>query len=181
MRLVHFKKSRRHKSPSRSKSRSSAKSPRRYRRNPSAAGLKQILSPSNFMQIGSVTVGFVGGAKVGGMIYNKLFSGTGALAKFRRFAGLATFALGTFAAGKVKNDLAKKAAAGIAAAGIYDLIAQNVPQAGLKPVNGDSIDMNGVDLVGDGESSVYAGGGDTVDVSGDMTELVGSSDDSIYG
>lgn len=188
MRLVHFRPSKRHsiRRRSRSKSRSRRVSKRRsYRRNPAMAvrrsgfGLKSVLSPSNFMQIASVTVGFVAGAKVGGMIYDKAFA-TGPMAAFRKFAGLVTFALGAFAASKTKNALAQKAAAGMSAAGVYDLIAQNLPSAGLKPVSGDTIDMNGIDLVGD-DTNVYAGG-DTIDVSGNMTELVGDDDsDRIYG
>ena len=75
--------------------------------------------------------------------------------------------------------MVKKAAAGMSAAGVYDLIAQNFSAAGLKPVSGDTIDMNGIDLVGDTDS-VYAG--DTIDVSGDMTELVGDEEanDGVY-
>ncbi len=185
MRLVHFRPSKRH-SARRGKSRKGRSNPRRssrrkYRRNPSGGArrsLKTILSPSNFMQIASVTVGFVGGAKIGGMIYDKVFS-TGALSTFRRFAGFATFALGAFAASKTKNGLAQKAAAGMSAAGVYDLIAQNLPSAGLKPVSGDTISMHGnVELVGDDDRS-YAG--DSIDVSGDMTELVGDDGgDRIY-
>lgn len=187
MRLVHFRPSKRHAVKRRHKSRVRRTSSKRrsYRRNPSRSGgsrgmaLGKILSPSNFMQIGAVTVGFVAGAKVGGMIYDKAFA-TGALSGFRRFAGLVTFALGAFAASKTKNGLAQKAAAGMSAAGVYDLIAQNLPSAGLKPVSGDTIDMNGIDLVGDNDS-VYAGG-DSIDVSGNMTELVGDDDsDRIYG
>jgi len=188
MRLVHFRPSKRHSARRRSKSRGRARRPskrRSYRRNPSRAGgkglaLRSVLSPSNFAQIAAVTVGFVGGAKVGGIIYDKAFS-SGALSGFRRFAGFVTFALGAFAASKTKNGLAQKAAAGMSAAGVYDLIAQNLPSAGLKPVSGDTIDMNGIDLVGEGNDSVYAGG-DTIDVSGNMTELVGDDDsDRIYG
>jgi len=176
MRLVHFRPSKRH-SRRRGKSRSSKRrTTRRYRRNPSRGGgaLRTVLSPSNFMQITAVTVGFIGGAKVGGMIYDKAVP-----ASMRRFAGLVTFALGAFAASKVKNDMVKKAAAGMSAAGVYDLIAQNFSAAGLKPVSGDTIDMNGIDLVGDNDR-VYAG--DTIDVSGDMTELVGDEEanDGVY-
>lgn len=176
MRLVHFRPSKRH-APRRSKAHRknpSRKSRRSYRRNPSPT-LKAMLSPSNFLQIGAVTVGFVGGAKIGGMIYDKAFS-TGALSGFRRFAGLVTFAIGVFGASKTKNALGQKAAAGMSAAGIYDLIAQNLPSAGLKPVSGDTISMRGnVDLVGDDDMRTYAG--DTIDVSGDMTELVGDDAD----
>lgn len=176
MRLIHYKP----KKYSR-KARRSGKS-RRFRRNPSMGGqLRQVFAPSQFAQIGSVTVGFIAGAKGGGMIYDNVFKGA-ALSKVRRFAGLVTFGLGVFAASKIKNDLARKAAAGFSAAGIYDLVAQNLPAAGLKPVSGDTIDMTGnVDLVGEGGSdSVYAG--DTIDVSGNMTELVGDDDgDRIYG
>lgn len=176
MRLIHFRPKKRHARKAVSKRR---KAPRRYRRNPGGAMLKSALSPSNFIQIASVTVGFVGGAKLGGMIYDKAFS-TGALAKLRRFAGLVTFALGAIGASKVKNPMVQKAMAGVSAAGVYDLIAQNLPAAGLKPVSGENIDMSGVDLVGDGEnSSVYAG--ESIDVSGDMTELVGDESESIYG
>jgi hypothetical protein len=171
MRLIHFKSRKRHR---RNPSRRHRGHARRYRRNPAA--LKQILNPTNFMQIGSVTVGFVAGAKVGGMIYNKFF-GTGPGAKVRRFAGLVTFALGTFAAGKVRNDNLKKAAAGLAAAGIYDLIAQNIPQAGLKPVNGETISVRGVDLVGNDPAEDDDMEGETISVSGDMTELVGDEMD----
>lgn len=186
MRLVHFRPSKRHSARRRSKGRARRSPSRRrsYRRNPSRGGgrglaLRSVLSPSNFMQIAAVTVGFVGGAKVGGIIYDKAFA-TGALSGFRRFAGLVTFALGAFAASKTKNGLAQKAAAGMSAAGVYDLIAQNLPSAGLKPVSGDTIDMNGIDLVGDSDS-IYAGG-DSIDVSGNMTELVGDDDsDRIYG
>lgn len=174
MRLIHFKPSRRHK---RNPHRRHGARRRSYRRNPVA--LRKLFAPSAFVQIGSITVGFVGGAKVGGMIYNKLFSGTGMLSKARRFAGLVTFGLGAWGASVLKGDMAKKAMAGVSAAGIYDLIAQNVPQAGLKPVNGDTIDMTGVDLVGE-DDRVYAGGGETIDVSGDMTELVGADEDRIY-
>jgi hypothetical protein len=187
MRLVHFRPSKRHskKRHKRNPRHRSHSKRRSYRRNPSRSGssrgmaLRNVLSPSNFLQIGSVTLGFVAGAKVGGMIYDKAFA-TGALSGFRRFAGLVTFALGAFAASKTKNGLAQKAAAGMSAAGVYDLIAQNLPSAGLKPVSGDTIDMNGIDLVGD-DSGVYAGG-DSIDVSGNMTELVGDDDsDRIYG
>lgn len=171
MRLVHFKPRRRHKVSRRRKT-----SRRRYRRNPVA--LKKLFAPSAFVQVGSVTVGFIGGAKVGGVIYDKLFGGSGALSKFRRFAGLVTFGLGAYGATKLKGAVAQKAMAGVSAAGIYDLIAQNVPQVGLKPVSGDTIDMSGVDLVGTGDDRVYAG--DTIDVSGDMTELVGAENDSVY-
>lgn len=135
------------------------------------------MSPSNFIQIAAVTLGFIGGAKGGAIMYDKLFSGSSALAKVRRFAGLATFAIATFAATKIKNPTLKVATSGVAAAGIYDLIAQNFAAAGLKPVSGDVIDLEGVDLVGEGD--VYAG--DSVDVSGDMTELVGDDSDRIYG
>lgn len=187
MRLVHFRPSKRHSKSRRHKSRArrSHSKRRSYRRNPSRSGgkgmaLRNVLSPSNFAQIAAVTIGFVGGAKVGGMIYDKAFT-SGALSGFRRFAGFVTFALGAFAASKTKNGLAQKAAAGMSAAGVYDLIAQNLPSAGLKPVSGDTIDMNGIDLVGEGSDSVYAGG-DTIDVSGNMTELVGDDDsDRIYG
>jgi len=176
MRLVHFRPSKRH-SRRRGKSRSSKRrTTRRYRRNPSRGGgaLRTVLSPSNFMQITAVTVGFIGGAKAGGMIYDKAVP-----ASMRRFAGLVTFALGAFAASKVKNDMVKKAAAGMSAAGVYDLIAQNFSAAGLKPVSGDTIDMQGIDLVGDNDR-VYAG--DSIDVSGDMTELVGDEEanDGVY-
>ncbi len=188
MRLVHFRPSKRHSPRRRSKSRSRARRPSRrrsYRRNPSRSGgkglaLRGMLSPSNFAQIAAVTVGLVGGAKVGGIIYDKVFT-NGGMSSFRKFAGLATFALGVFAASKTRNALAQKAAVGVSAAGVYDLIAQNLPSAGLKPVSGDTIDMNGIDLVGEGGDSVYAGG-DTIDVSGNMTELVGDDDsDRIYG
>jgi hypothetical protein len=169
MRLVHFKSRKRHRKNPRRRSAS-----RRYRRNP--ANLKAILNPTNFMQIGSVTVGFVAGAKVGGMIYNKFF-GTGPGAKLRRAAGLVTFAIGTFLAGKSKNDMMKKASVGLAAAGIYDLIAQNLPAAGLKPVNGETIDVSGLDLVGNDPLDDAGMEGETIDVSGDMTELVGDEMD----
>lgn len=172
MRLVHFRPSKRHSRRGKSRRHASRRrSHRRYRRNPSRGGgaLRTVLSPSNFIQITAVTVGFIGGAKVGGMIYDKVVPSS-----MRRFAGLATFALGAFAASKVKNDMVKKAAAGMSAAGVYDLIAQNFSAAGLKPVSGDTIDMNGIDLVGD-DGRVYAG--DTIDVSGDMTELVGDDED----
>lgn len=182
MRLVHFRPSKRHskrRTHRRAKAHRSSKR-RSYRRNPSRSGgsrgasLKSVLSPSNFIQVTSVAVGFVGGAKLGGMIYDKVVP-----ASMRKFAGLVTFALGAFASAKMKNDMAKKAAVGLSVAGIYDLIAQNLPSAGLKPVSGDTIDMNGIDLVGD--DGVYAGG-DTIDVSGNMTELVGDDDgDRIYG
>lgn len=182
MRLVHFHPKKRH-TPARRKS-SHRRNParrkshgRKYRHNPGGAALKKVLSPSNFLQIGAVTVGFVVGAKGGGMIYDKAFA-TGALSGVRRFAGFVTFALGAFAASATKNPLAQKAAAGVSAAGVYDLIAQNLPSAGLKPVSGDTISMRGVDLVGD-DNRVYAG--DTIDVSGDMTELVGDDEmDSVY-
>lgn len=188
MRLFNFRSSRRRfrSNPRRRRGRSRGfrRNPshgRRYRRNPSV-NFKRIMAPSNFVQIGSVTVGFVAGAKVGGMIYNRMFSGTGALAKVRRFAGLVTFALGGAISALVKNDLARKAGLGVAVAGVYDLIAQNAPQAGLKPVNGDTIDVNGVDLVGD--DRVYDEGmdGETISVSGDMTDLVGddAEADRIY-
>jgi len=171
MRLVHFRPSKRHSRRKGKARHSKRRSSRRYRRNPSRGGsaLRTVLSPSNFMQITAVTVGFIGGAKAGGMIYDKVVP-----ASMRRFAGLVTFALGAFAASKVKNDMVKKAAAGMSAAGVYDLIAQNFSAAGLKPVSGDTIDMNGIDLVGD-DSRVYAG--DTIDVSGDMTELVGDDEE----
>ncbi len=180
MRLVHFRPSKRH-SKRRSKARRHTKrrvSRRGYRRNPSrssrgGSALRTVLSPSNFMQITAVTVGFIGGAKAGGMIYDKAVP-----ASMRRFAGLITFALGAFAASKVKNDMVKKAAAGMSAAGVYDLIAQNFSAAGLKPVSGDTIDMNGIDLVGESDR-VYAG--DTIDVSGDMTELVGDDEEANTG
>lgn len=171
MRLVHFRPSKRHtkRSKGRNSRRGKSRGRRGYRRNPSGGGaLRSVLSPSNFMQITAVTVGFIGGAKAGGMLYDKVVP-----ASMRRFAGLVTFALGAFAASKVKNDMVKKAAAGMSAAGVYDLIAQNFSAAGLKPVSGDTIDMNGIDLVGD-DSRVYAG--DTIDVSGDMTELVGDDE-----
>ena len=74
MRLVHFRPSKRH-SRRRGKARhSKRRSSRRYRRNPSRGGsaLRTVLSPSNFMQITAVTVGFIGGAKAGGMIYDKV-------------------------------------------------------------------------------------------------------------
>lgn len=177
MRLIHYKPKKYSRNPRRSRGRS-----RRFRRNPAIGGqLRRVFAPSQFAQIGSVTVGFVAGAKGGGMLYDKVFSGA-ALSKVRRFAGLVTFGLGVFAASKVKNDLARKAAAGFSAAGIYDLIAQNLPAAGLKPVSGENIDMNGnIDLVGEGETDrMYAG--DTIDVSGSMTELVGDDgEDRIYG
>lgn len=156
---------------------------KRYRRNPSRAAmgksLKSIFSPPVFMQAAYVTIGFGAGAKIGGMIYDKMFSGS--LSKLRRFAGLVTFGLGAFAASKVRQPALKTGASGVSAAGIYDLFAQNLPAAGLKPISGATIDMSGVDLVGD-DDRVYAGyGGDTIDVSGDMTELVGEdSEDRIY-
>lgn len=181
MRLVHFRPSKRHSKRSTSR-RAKARRPskrRSYRRNPSRSmsrgggALRSVLSPSNFIQITAVTVGFIGGAKVGAMIYDKVVP-----ASLRKFAGLVTFALGAFGASKLKNDMAKKAMAGMSASGIYDLISQNLPSAGLKPVSGDTIDMNGIDLVGD--DGVYAGG-DTIDVSGNMTELVGDDEsDRIY-
>lgn len=194
MRMFHFKsrrrnpfkgRSRRHHGGGRKRFRHNPSRHRRFRRNP-GVNFKAIMAPSNFMQIGSVAVGFVAGAKVGGMIYNKLFEGTGALAKVRRFAGLVTFVLGGAVSALIKNDLARKAGMGIAVAGVYDLIAQNAPGAGLKPVNGDTVDIAGgnrVDLVGDG---AYAQDddmdGDTINVSGDMTDLVGddAEADRIY-
>lgn len=188
MRMFHFKsrrrnpfkgRSRRHHGGGRKRFRH-----RRFRRNP-GVNFKAIMAPSNFMQIGSVAVGFVAGAKVGGMIYNKLFEGTGALAKVRRFAGLVTFVLGGAVSALIKNDLARKAGMGIAVAGVYDLIAQNAPGAGLKPVNGDTVDIAGnrVDLVGDGAYDQNDDlDGDTINVSGDMTDLVGddAEADRIY-
>ena len=147
----------------------------RYRRNPAA--LKAVLSKDNAMNIGGVAVGFIAGAKGGKTIYGFL------PANFRKYGGLLGFAIGTIAAGFVKNAFAKKAAAGFAASGIYDLIAQNVKIQGkdfIAPL-GETITMGDDDaLVGDDVDPRMDG--ESVDMSGDMTELVGDDgDNSVYG
>jgi len=143
-----------------------------YRRNPLA--LRAVLNKDNAVNITGVAVGFVAGAKGGKVIYGYL------PANFRKFGGLLGFAIGTLAAGFVKNAFAKKAAAGFAASGIYDLIAQNVAAAKLAPL-GDTISMGDDDsLVGDDVDPRMDG--DTISMSGDMTELVGDDgDSSVYG
>jgi hypothetical protein len=148
---------------------------RRYRRNPAA--LKAIMSKDNAMNIGGVAVGFLVGAKTAKTIYGFV------PANFRKFGGLLGFALGTVAAGFVKNPIAKKVAAGFAASGIYDLVAQNVKTAQgpfVAPL-GDTISMGDDDaLVGDDVDPRMDG--DTINMSGDMTELVGDDgDNAVYG
>jgi hypothetical protein len=137
------------------------------------------MSKDNAVSIAGVATGFIVGAKGGATIYAYLPS------TFRRFGGLLGFAIGTLAAGFVKNPFAKKAAAGFAASGIYDLVAQNVKLGAekkdfLAPL-GDTITMGDDDsLVGDDVDSRMDG--DTISMSGDMTELVGDDgDSSVYG
>jgi hypothetical protein len=161
MRLIHFKAKRRSNPKRRHHARKHRRSSRRHRHNP--VNLKQLLSPSVFMSSLGVVGGFIVGNKVSKM------SAKFVPASMQRFSGALIFLLGAFAASKAKGDLAKKVASGVAASGVYSLIAANIPTL----VSGDTISMNGaVELVG--SDSVYAG--DTISVSGDMTELVGDSD-----
>lgn len=187
MRLVHFKprhkKSHKRHGRSMSKYRRNPGRRRHYRHNPAA--LKAILNPQSAMGIGGVAVGFIGGAKLGKMIFGSSLFTTGPLKGVRRFAGLVTFALGAFAASKVKGDAVKKVAMGVAASGVYDIFAQNIPQIGITPISGESIDVRGAgyDLVGDDPMQNDEDmEGESINVNGDMTELVGDDmeGDSIY-
>jgi hypothetical protein len=144
----------------------------RYRRNPAA--LKAIMRPANALPIVAVTGGFIGGAKLGAMVYDKL------PAQGRRFYGILGFGLGSFLAIAMKKDIIKKLGVGVAVSGVHDLIAHNVPAL----LKGETINMSGrgVDLVGDDPAQSDEGmEGDVIDVDGDMTELVGDTGgDSIY-
>jgi len=179
MRLIHFKAKRHHKKARHNPKHRSHKR-RHYRRNP--VSLKKILSPSVAISALALAGGFIAGNKIGGMVFAKL------PASMRRFAGLLSLIGGGFLASKAKNQHAKSAIAGLTASGAYDLLAMNVPQLKIAALSGETIDVSGnVQLVGDSQS-VYAGdsqsvyAGETIDVSGDMTELVGDDgDDSVYG
>ena len=165
MRLIKFRSHRKHRKSN--PKRHHRRNGRRHRRhNPS---LKALLSPSSLMSSVAVAGGFIIGNKVSKMAIGYL------PVSIQKFGGALIFVLGAFAASKAKGDLAKKAAAGVAASGIYNLVANMMPSL----VSGETISMNGVELVGN--DSMYAG--ETISVSGDMTELVGDGDDDsrVYG
>lgn len=65
-----------------------------------------------------------------------------------RLKGLAYIAGSLFAIAKVKNRVVRDLAIGVGVAGAYDVIAQNIPQAGLASLNGMDYSLVGYDPMG---------------------------------
>lgn len=72
-----------------------------------------------------------------------------------RLKGLAYIAASLFAIAKVKNRVVRDLAIGVGVAGAYDVIAQNIPQAGLASLNGMDYSLVGYDPMMGSDVSPY--------------------------
>lgn len=122
------------------------------RRNPSSRGGKKLfgfVDTNLLMSFALGGAGFVATVKFINPQLAKLQAmapqadGTASWAS--RLKGLAYIAASLFAIAKVKNRAVRDLAIGVGVAGAYDVIAQNIPQAGLASLNGMDYSLVGYD------------------------------------
>lgn len=102
---------------------------RTYRRNPARKLQGMLFNRRAIIQGASLAAGFGGGALVMPVIVQ--FSPQ-AVKNQRRFLGIIHVLLGSVVISKSKRPVSKNMAMGVLASGIYDLVAQNIPQLGLR-------------------------------------------------
>lgn len=145
------------------------------RRNPSSRGGKKLLG---FIDTGLVlsfvigAAGFVGTVKFINPAVAKLSflqaNADGTLPIAAKLKGAAYIFLSLFGVAKIKNRMVRDALIGVGVAGAYDLIALNVPSAGLASLGGMDYSLVGYDPMGLDVSSM-----DLRNLNGVDTSLMG--------
>ncbi len=132
------------------------------RRNPSRSGGRKLfgfIDTNLLMSFALGGAGFVATVKFINPQLAKLkvmapqANGTASWAN--RLKGLAYIAASLFAIAKVKNRVVRDLAIGVGVAGAYDVIAQNIPQAGLASLNGMDYSLVGYDPMMGSDVSPY--------------------------
>lgn len=128
---------------------------RSFRRNPSRSGGRKLfgfIDTNLLMSFALGGAGFVATVKFINPQLAKLQvmapKADGTASWTNRLKGLAYIAASLFAIAKVKNRVVRDLAIGVGVAGAYDVIAQNIPQAGLASLNGMDYSLVGYDPMG---------------------------------
>jgi hypothetical protein len=97
--------------------------------------LKGATNKAMWMKVGGLAAGFIGGAVAMPFVSMAAQKTIDKLGAYKKYYGVAHVLLGGLLLWKGKKALLKDVGTTLMASGVYDLIAENVPQIGLTPLS----------------------------------------------